>query len=361
MELWERRRELGVQTTARRRLYLDLRFWNDLCDAALGDNERPDAVSCLRRLRTAVATGTVVCPVEFNVVAEVCKQRLPSKQAATLRLIDELSRRTVIVNARERMFLECLRLVQGLLAQRTLSGPPIAEIWTRPLYVAGHDFPELPTPGGMPPQSVARLRAGFEAELWDFGFEQAIALSGGLPSNLDNSSVTAEMLNATKQDPTQQFKSYKATYWAEVRGALEAYMDVLSDISLYLFAREGGDPLTVSTDQKEKSAAQLRRILYKGARKVGLKATVPSIHVGVTLYARAQWDRRRSYKPNDVFDFAHAEAALPYCNAFATERSLAATLRSAGLADEYSCAILTDLRGIDSWLDADRDQMPNER
>jgi hypothetical protein len=176
-----------------------------------------------------------------------------------------------------------------------------------------------------------------------------VAFVGGFPPDLDNSAQTAVMLNEAKQDPKNLFKSYQATYWSEVRGSLDAYMDVLGEIGLYLFERAGGDPSRVPREQVHESASRLRELFYHGAKKFGLKAPVPSIHVGVTLYSRMQWDRKRPYKGNDVFDFAHAGAALPYCDAFATEKPLAALLDSSGLSSEYQCRILTDTSAVAEW------------
>ena len=350
MELWRRRRLLGHQTIAKRRLYLDVRFWNDLCDAELGENQTASALDCLAFLRRHVAEGLLVCPAEFNVVAEVYKQKLPAKQAATLCLIDELSQRTAIAKARERMFLECLRLLQGALQQTPPTAPPSTEVWTRPLFVAGHEMPDLPAPDGIPPAVVNSLRDEFDAELWEYGFERMVDLAGGFPPDLDNSAATAARLNGAKTEPSNLFKSYEATYWSEVRGALDAYHDVLGDIALYLFERQGGDVSSVTGDQVRESASGLRSLIYAFARKHGLKSVIPSLHIGVTLYSRVQWDRARRYRANDVYDFAHAEAALPYCNAFATEGPLAALIRSSGLAKDYPCDVLTDLDGINAWL-----------
>lgn len=84
--------------------------------------------------------------------------------------------------------------------------------------------------------------------------------------------------------------------------------------------------------------------------KHDLTRSLPSIHIGATLYARMQWDRRRQNKEEDFLDFAHAEAALPYCSPFATEGRLAAMLREAELDATYDCALLTDASAIQNWL-----------
>src|SRR5471032_2913786 len=104
MHIWQRRRELGLRVAAQRRLSLDLRFWNDLCDAELGVSQSAGAVRVLAIIRRLVASSDLVCPVEFHLVEELHKQRKPEKRAATLALIDELSARTVLLAAPDRVF-----------------------------------------------------------------------------------------------------------------------------------------------------------------------------------------------------------------------------------------------------------------
>jgi hypothetical protein len=111
MEFWERRRELGLVLAKKRRLYLDVRFWNDLCDAELGVPNTSAAQTLLRTLPTAILNRNVVCPVAFHIVEELHRQKITEKRAATLALVDELSSRTVIISPDERLFLEVQRLV----------------------------------------------------------------------------------------------------------------------------------------------------------------------------------------------------------------------------------------------------------
>jgi hypothetical protein len=351
MDLWQRRRELGIQVSKKRRLYLDVRFWNDLCDAELGVHRNVSSKELLSALTDEVARGDVICPVEFHVVEELHRQKDLEKRAITLRLIDLLSSRTVLVSPTERLFLEVLRLVQGLAAQTPPVSAPLGEVWTRPMFAVGHDLPPFEAPF-LPPEVVTQLRSDFESTWWSFGFTEMFEQTGSPPIDPNAKAHTANLLNQAKGDPSTLFESYEATYWAELRGALDAYLPQLEDIWRYLFAQAGHDVGTVTPEQLREAALQLRALLYQGARRVGLRTTVPTLHVGVTLYSRIQWDRSRGYKGNDVFDLAHAEAAIPYFNAFATDASLGSLIRQSKLAAEYPCAILTSAEQILAWLNS---------
>jgi len=349
MDLWQRRRDLGTIVAKTRRLYLDVRFWNDLCDAELGTARSTQAKELLDDLRNTVASGELLCPVEFHVVEELHRQRIPEKRLISLRLVDELSQRTVLLSPPERLFLEVLRLVQGLVVQTPPTVVPLEEMWTRPMFALGHDFPQLESLDA-PSALVEQLRNETEDEWWGFGFVELFAVTGPLPIDPNAKRHTAALLNLAKAVPANLFESFDATYWSEVRGALDAYLPELEEIWRYLFARHGADPDTIPPDQLRQSAIQLRRLLYEGAKKMGLRATVPTLHVGTTLYSQLQWDRRREYKGNDLFDFGHAEAALPYFDGFATDRPLISLVRQSGLTHDYACELLGSADQIMTWL-----------
>lgn len=349
MALWQRRKELGAELAAKTRLYLDVRFWNDLCDAELDKARTPADGELLRALREKVASGKLACPVEVHVVEELHRQSISEKRAATLALIDELSTRAVLLSPTDRLFLEVLRLVQGAIAGSPPVTPPYLEIWTRPPFAIAHDFSEFDAPH-LPRESVEFARAEMEADWWKFGFVELFEITGPPPIDPSAKHGTAGLLNAVKDDPTKLFESYEATYWSEVRGVLDAYAPQLADVWRYLYGQTGADPTTISEAEMEQAVRQLRQMLYQAARKTGLRSSVPTLHTGVTLYSRMQWDRKRRYKGNDVFDFAHAEAALPYCNGFATDASLASLIRQSRLTDDYKCDLLTDTRDVIAWV-----------
>jgi hypothetical protein len=53
-----------------------------------------------------------------------------------------------------------------------------------------------------------------------------------------------------------------------------------------------------------------------------------SLYVPAMLHASVRSEAKRKLKPNDIFDFRHAAAALPYCRAFLTDRPLKTLITS---------------------------------
>ena len=352
MHLWQRRRTLGANVLSRRRLYLDLRFWNDLCDVEIGDARAPrDSTELLRRLRHEIAAQRLVCPVEYQLFLELHKQARPDKRRALVSLVDELSDRVVIVNQFDRVFLEALRLVQGLLGGAEPSHPPRAEVWTRPLYIFGHDLPPLP-PSGMPPEVEDVLHGLFEERTWELGFADILEVSGDPPGDdAASKEQTAAMLTRLKQDPSNRHLSRHTTYVAEFEGALDGYGEQLAEVWRYLHEHAGLDWAGLQAPQRDAALHELKMRFTAAAAAGRLRHSLPTVHIGAAIYTHVQWDRRRPYRPNDLYDFWHAEAALAYCDAFATDRGLASLLRDSGLAETYPCEVMDSTAAILAWLD----------
>jgi hypothetical protein len=346
--LFKLRRDLAASLADKRLLYLDLLYWNYLCDAALGESRNPDHEALLSELRIAVGERTVVCPVEFTTFLELHKQRIPEKRRMTARLIDELSGAVAIISPPERCLLESLRFAQATLAKAELSGPPRDEIWTKAAFLIGHG--ELKSKNA-PPADQENLNGVIRARLWDMGFTEVVdQLGTDSDISFEWAERTANHLNCSKVEARSGFTSFRAVYRAEVRGILDVSASPLGNAMRYLFYRAGGDADGVSDEQRDESGKQFAQLLAAAFEKQDLSKQLPSIHVPAMLYASMQWDGSRRYKANDIQDFGHASAALGYCDAFATERPLAELLRQAKLTQDYGTTILSSIGQVRAWL-----------
>ena len=87
------------------------------------------------------------------------------------------------------------------------------------------------------------------------------------------------------------------------------------------------------------------RGLIESALKAGkVQARFPQLHINASLHAALRWDNRRTYKRGDCEDFRHAGSALPYCDYFLTEKSLAHLLcnKPLELDLEYETNVFSD-------------------
>ena len=341
--LWKLRKDLGERAMSRPRLYLDQRYWNDLCDGFLGVND--PALSRLGLLESAVSDGCLVCPGGALALSELAEQRVPAKRDATAEVIDLLCGGVALLAPPDRLFLEVLRFVQACPASSPFPVAPADEVWTAPAFVYGHEgVPTLPEdlPG------ADQLNATLMEEYAAFGYRD-IVRSGGL-SPFAFKMKSAASLNETKAAARERFKTFRDLYLAEVRGVLDLAVSELGDTINYLAAKAGIDVAEVSPDRPLEAGRALAQVLHAAFSQQDLGLQVPSVHIPATLFARVQWDAPRQYDPNDFADFLHATAALPYHSAFATERSLTALLRESGLAAKFGCTILSDWDAVEEWV-----------
>jgi hypothetical protein len=71
-------------------------------------------------------------------------------------------------------------------------------------------------------------------------------------------------------------------------------------------------------------------------------ATLRTLHIETCLHAAVRWNKGQKFKANDFFDYQHASAAVGYCDAFFTERSLCSVLTRSDLALDklYNCTVV---------------------
>ena len=82
----KRRIALGEWVVARKRIYLDQRFWVDLRKVVLGHRTDTESVSLLDVLRRRVANNEIICPISEPVFAganETAGPRHPPRDGAT--------------------------------------------------------------------------------------------------------------------------------------------------------------------------------------------------------------------------------------------------------------------------------------
>lgn len=346
-QLWELRRELGQRSLSCQRLYLDQRYWNDLCDATLGTGPA-EAIGALSQLQRLVDQGTLICPVEATHISELFEQRVPAKRLATAKVMDALSTRVAIASPPDRAFLEILRFVQAAPKGPPFPAAPSAEVWTRPAFVFGHF--DLPDAGDHP--RAEELNWISVQTAWQSSYEELIQLHGSSPPSPYAFKLrTAVELNESKKATRALFKSFRKLYMSEVRGALDAIALDTAGALAYLGTQAGIDMEEVPKVQPYEGAKELAALVAADFEDHDIGKCLPSVHVHATLVARLQWDGPRQYRPNDFPDFAHAAAGIPYCNAFATEGPLAALITDAGLAREFGVSVLSTWHQVTTWLE----------
>lgn len=298
---------------ARKAVYLDVNYWIDLQQADAGNPRHPEYTALLTTLRQGAAAKTTFCPPSFGLVMEIAKQRDETTRRATARLIDELSGGIALVADDDIVGLEVAGLVRAGLAKRP-PAPPRNLVWT-PLGCMAADVIPPPMPLVRTRQQQQRIEKAYFDSLLAMTAEEVLSVDFG-----DNRQVwddLAQSLTEGAHAHAHEIGKFSDLLESELFGAAKGSADLIQAGGNALFRRSGlAEHALPSSDEW----AKLVFLSMKSDERA--RRALPSLHVRAGLHALVRWNRTQKFKPNDVYDFGHAAAALGYCDLFLTEGPL---------------------------------------
>jgi hypothetical protein len=318
--LKQKQLDLARDIRGAKKVYLDTKFWLLLRDARLGRNVDRDVVALLTLLEAKVAEGKVVCPISADTFIEIFRQTDHATLRACVQLIDDLSKGVAIILLMERISLEVLHFIE-----RNTKGPNAVHameelIWTKISYALGFTTPVSET---LPPELDLAIQKAFLDQLWITTATDMLDMIGNDTEPLTHPfDDISGQLNRGKIEHHHENKTFKQLFLSELWGVLDLYQSCFEDILAYIYEKDTGrcaDPVERS---KGKAGQLVAKMIYNGFRFNKLTTELPSLWLGAGFHAAVRWDLKRKFKANDLPDFRHAVAAIPYCDFFLTERSL---------------------------------------
>lgn len=322
--------ELARLVLARRRVYLDTRYWIFLRDAAAGRPRKLIHSELLRILRIGVESGVFICPLSDSAFLELLRQSDRETRLATVRLIDELSLGVTIQNALDRLRTELLQFLVSVNKAQGIPGPPIEHVWLKVGHVLGTAVPIFP--GVEATEQLAISKAFFDV-MWSVTLEE-ILTDTPLPEDSKDSDFR-NIADRTTEESTSHasdMKSFKAVYLAEIRGFFDVHREDLQAAfaQLYEISQPNAPPLLAA--EFEPHGRVLVNVFSNIFRSGKAGTSLPMAQIVAGLHAVVRWQRNRDFKASDFYDFHHATAALPYCDVFLTEVFLGTMLTRPPLA-----------------------------
>jgi hypothetical protein len=193
----------------------------------------------------------------------------------------------------------------------------------------------------------------FFDDMWAISMCEMIHLIGDqmLP-NPERFSSLAQKLNQLNALHATELRTFPQTYDNEVHGILDAFNDVTIDIVSQMVSDERGDRPPLTLEQRTEQGKQLHNLLFAAFEREGTKDALPSLHILASLHSAVRWNKQRQLKANDFLDFQHATAALGYCDAFFTERSLRSmvTASHTALDRRYACHVVASSEDAVAYL-----------
>lgn len=306
---------------ARKLVYLDTRYWILLREVVLGRSADTTLVSTLTRLRSLVADGIVICPINADILTELLKQRDEVTRLATARLIDDLSLGTALQSEEERVGTELMHCVQLQLRGPAALEPLERLVWTSPSYVLGY---LVPITDFFSDEEMLAYQKAFTDYLWDFPLADAISMLPPLPEEINTRwNAIADKLNREIKQHDLKTQSLDRLHLDEFKGVLDGYLSTLTNIFSHLYEKEMRvAPTEDGRVHFEHAARGLIGILGEALRAGTLGGQLPSLVIKAGLHAGFRRNRGRQFTGNDLHDFGHATAALAYCDYFATDKRL---------------------------------------
>jgi hypothetical protein len=162
----------------------------------------------------------------------------------------------------------------------------------------------------------------------------------------------AQRLNVQNAACSGGIKSFPQVYEDEFRGGLDLLAVPALQAVERILAMKGEGPTSLPSDtERQRVVFNLLCATFQNKRDLIVKA-LPTLEIGSLCHAAVRWDQKRQLNGNDLFDFHHAQAALPYCDVFLTEKPLHMLLsqKNVVLDRKFKCRIISSLEDAAAFL-----------
>jgi hypothetical protein len=219
---------------------------------------------------------------------------------------------------------------------------PFEFVWTPVAHLFGERDPDNPA---WTEHERATIQVGFAEHLESFGLEAALEIIGfdATSPEMDFKRLANENNAGKDANPVP---SFQRAHRDELAGVIIERLTVIEEALGYLHTQSTGRDAPEIDPTFSDVARQVASHLVAGLARDGAGPLLPALNIPAKLHAAIRWDRGRRFKPTDWLDTCHASAALPYCDMFMTDRSLAALIVAGHvrLDQEYGCIVTTDAR-----------------
>jgi len=310
--------KLGEVVLGKHRIYLDTKFWIYLRDAVVS-GEPSTRLEIYNTLRQFVSTGVAICPLSYHVFEELMKQSV-EKRLATARIMDELSEGICFIDPSKIVGQELINFIRQIQfnAKGYESFNPAKYVWTKVGFIMGELYATIPEL----PENIQRvMRIKFFDHLSKFTLVQMLEEMGDrfLPKRSED---IVTRLNVGK-DRNSDWKTFHELYMHEVVGALDVCKEDIEKVCLYLQTTAGMSSSDAAKKELFDQVRVLCKSIYQAFDSDEIGKELPFIRVHSGLHAYFRWDKNHRFEMNDLIDFSHAAWALPYCDTFLTDGSLA--------------------------------------
>jgi len=332
--------DLGNSVMLKRRYYLDTKYWIYLREASQGRGTKSQQ-EIHHSLNSLAESGTALCPISYQSYIELRKQSDRQSLLATAQIMDKLSGKVCFIpfNAIFQQELACY-VRSRQLTQKGLPAVSASKyVWTKTPYLFGDFILQLPEA----PAGAANLVGKQFQESWkDLGLFDLMSMTSTTNRVFQNAGL-AEQLNTSK-DLNQNWTSFEQICLVEIERSLELFEEETKEV-----LRDLSKTWQLNCPQ---TPFELSQVVIREWKEKGMVTGLPHLSIRCLMHSFMRYNRTQRFKTNDITDFGHAAWAIPYCDAFFTERSLAnmATNNLLKLDQRYNTRILWEEEQVLDFL-----------
>lgn len=327
-----------------------MNYWINLRKCFLNQKVSKDYSEFYNLLRTLVEQEKVLCPINYSVIVELLKQDNFESRINTAKVIDIFSNSVCLIFELEREGLELQYYVrQKLLSENYLT--PINEyVWLKIPYAMGL---------GIPYNDQVDAATQNEVQIKFFTYSWTVKLEELMEKYSRNDAIpfldyttTTDKLNEGKFNHQDEVKSITQLFKDELKGGLDFYLNTFERFFIWLYKVSPKTLESLKVNFNINNPVQLRNKIEKDIVDNDIDKYLPNIFINACIHTLMRWDRSRKFKPNDIYDFQHARAALPYYNYFFTEAPLKHIVYSKPyeLANKYNCVVENNIKEVNQLL-----------
>jgi len=334
------RREAGRFMLARKRIYLDMRFWVDFCEVERGNSD-PSTPQIYDLLTKLVESGKAVCPLSYNVFSELLKQSDQGSRLATASVMDRLSLQYCFISPEQIHSQEIICFIDNT-QMEAYRLPRIFNsakyVWTKISFVLGERFPSWGNE--IDPAEQLIVQRAFLEHLSSMTLVEIMKYLEEMRGR--NRTSVAEQLNLGK-DEHQNWRTFDELFMHEVAGSIDAIRDDLAKMSEYI-REEGACDESIRKRFGSVEGLCSEILLAFAQNKIGRE--LAHIHIPSKLHTQFRFDKPQRYNANDLDDIGHSAWAIPYCDYFLTERKLADLIRKTQLDSLFGTIVISKQQDI---------------
>lgn len=311
---------LGIEVDAKIKLYLDTKYWVYLCDVHLGREKDPILIEIYHSLKDLCQSEKVICPISSNVLEEIIKQSDKTTLQASIELIDGFSKGISLISYYERLQAEILNFLSQYTKSPEKVFPLKHMVWTKLSYTLG-TF--MPYDTAFSESEELVVQKAFFDQLWNMSLKGKCNIIGydslrKFPSMPD----IYKSINKDCQSHKHEVTSFTKVFMDEVCGGLDLMKPWIEKGLHYFFEKETGQKVSGNDYFNSELTNVIVGRIYEMFKSGKDNGNFPSLKINSGIHAAIRWDKRRNFEKNHSYDFGHAQAAIPYCEYFFTERGL---------------------------------------